>query len=230
VGVGRSYAVIGALAKIGGVDPREILARGTHNRKLYKELLIEADVIPEAEPLISIAARVKYAPDRLRLLILSMQRQRHENWELIAVTDGPDEGAVRLIAEVNDARIHLIETEQPRGRWGHPYRQRGLDACRGTYIGMTNDDNYYVRGDLEQMLNAITNAEIAVCQILHSYASWGVAAAGSDLGAWIARASLVRQVPWTGEDFDSDQHYLKSLMARAVGRVAVVNRPLFVHN
>jgi hypothetical protein len=115
VGVGRSYAVIAALAKIGGADPREILVRGTHNRKLYKELLREAGIILEAEPLISIAARVKYSPDRLRLLILSMQRQRYENWELIAVTDGPNEGAVQLVAEVNDARIQLIETEQPRG-------------------------------------------------------------------------------------------------------------------
>jgi hypothetical protein len=30
--------------------------------------------------------------------------------------------------------------------------------------------------------------------------------------------------------FDSDQHYIRLLVERAVGRVAVITRPLFVHN
>lgn len=230
VGVGRSQAVVAALLKIEGGDPKQILAKGTYNRRLYRELLAAAGVPRETEPLVSIAVRIKYAPDRLKLFILAMQRQRYDNWELVAVTDGPNEGAVSLVEETGDARIRLIETGERLGRWGHPYRQIGLDACRGEFIGMSNDDNYYVPGYIEQMLHALDGADIAMCQMLHSYSAWGVTAAGGDLGGWIARASLVRQVPWTGQDFASDRAYLQSLLKLAAGRVAVVKRPLFVHN
>jgi hypothetical protein len=95
---------------------------------------------------------------------------------------------------------------------------------------LSNDDNYYVPGYLEQMLAALDEADIAMCQALHSYSGWGVVPAGTDLGSWIARAALVRQVPWTGQDFTSDRDYLQSLVALAPGRVAMVQRPLFVHN
>ena len=231
VGVGRSMAVLAALLKISGTDNKAILAHGTYNRRLYRELLRTAGVAPEPDPLVSIAIRIKYAPDRLKLFILSMQRQRHDNWEMIAVTDGPNEPAARLIAEVNDPRIRLIETEKRLGRWGHPYRQRGLDACRGDYIGLSNDDNYYVPGYIEQMLHAMDDtADLVLCQLLHSHSGWKVDPPGNDLGAWIARASLVRKVPWTGQDFASDRDYLVSLVAQAQGRVATVARPLFIHN
>ncbi len=230
VGVGRSHAVLAALFKLRNLNYKQVLAEGTYNRSLYRQLLAAANLPPDPEPLVSIAVRVKYAPDRLKLFLLSMQRQRYENWEVVAVTDGPNGAAARLVMDMQDNRIRLIETEKPLGRWGHPYRQRGLDACRGTFIGMSNDDNYYVPGYLEQMLNALENADLAMCQMLHSYGAWAVSPAGSDLGCWIARASLVRQVPWTGQEFTSDQDYIKSLVGLAKDRVATLSRPLFVHN
>lgn len=158
-----------------------------------------------------------------------MQRQRHENWEVVAVTDGPNAAAGQLVAEFNDARIRLIETEKPLGRWGHPYRQLGLDACRGEFIGLSNDDNYYVPGYVEQMLHALENADLATCKILHNYFGWQVVT-GQDLGCWIARALLVCQVPWRGQDFTSDRDYIRALAAVAKDRVATVERPLLVHN
>ena len=167
--------------------------------------------------------------DRLRLFLLSMQRQRYENWEIVAVTDGPNPPAARLVEEIAEPRLRLIETEKPLGHWGHPYRQRGLDACRGDFIGMSNDDNYYVPGYLEQMLNALDNADLATCPFLHNYFGWKITE-GADLGCWIARAALVRQVPWTGIEFDSDASYLASLKALAGDRVAAVETLLFVHN
>jgi hypothetical protein len=229
-GFGRSQAVLAALLKIRGVDNQSVIHRGTYNRNLYGKLLLAAGLPLEPQPLVSLAVRVKYSPDRLKLFLLSMQRQRHENWEVIAVTDGPNEATVRLVAEVNDGRVRLIETEKPLGRWGHPYRQLGLDACRGEFIGMSNDDNYYVPGYVEQMLHALENADLALCEVLHSYFAWAAKPAGEDLGCWIARASLVRQVPWTGQDFTSDKDYIRSLREAAKDRVAIVPRPLFIHN
>jgi hypothetical protein len=229
-GVGRSRAVLAALMKIYGVDPKAILHQGTYNRGLYRMLLTAAGRALDPEPLVSMNVRVKYAPDRLRLFLLAMQRQRYENWEVVAVTDGPNDAAARLVAEVQDPRIRLIQTERRLGCWGHPYRQLGLDACRGEFIGLSNDDNYYVPGYLEQMLHALEDADIAMCQILHSYVGWDATFPGEDLGAWIARTRLIRQVPWPGNDFESDRQYIKSLTELPQVRVVKVNRNLFVHN
>ena len=178
----------------------------------------------------SISIRVKYAPDRLAAFIICMRRQRYENWELIAVTDGPNTQAVEVLRQMKDRRVKLVLTPRPLGRWGHPYRQLGLDACRGEFIGMSNDDNYYVPGYIEQMVNALDAADLALCPYLHSYFGWRVWKPGTDLGSWLARASLVRKVPWTGDNHTADQKYVEELKRLARNRVAVVNRPLFVHN
>jgi hypothetical protein len=230
VGLGRSHAVAAALMKIGGGDPSAWLSAGTYNRNLYRKLLTVAGLAIDKEPLVSMAIRVKYAPDRLAMFLLSMRRQRYDNWEVVAVTDGPNPQAVELVRQMNDPRIRLLQTERPLGRWGHPYRQLGLDNCRGDFIGMSNDDNYYVPGYFEQMVTALRNADLALCQTLHSYSAWAVVPPGGDLGCWLARSELIRKVPWTGTDFTSDGDYLNALIQQAGGRVVTVEKPLFVHN
>jgi hypothetical protein len=230
-GVGRSQAVVAAIAKIGGADPSPIIANGTYNQSLYNLLLTAAGVPVIAPQLVSMAIRVKYSAERLHLFLLSMRRQRYVNWELIAVTDGPNPDAKNLVAGFNDPRMRLIETEKMLGRWGHPYRQRGLDACRGDYVGISNDDNYYVPGYIEQMVFALEHneADLAICQTLHNYSGWQVTGAGGDLGCWIAKKSLVEKCQWPGNEFDSDQAHLKMLQSSA-SKAIVVSRPLFIHN
>jgi predicted protein tyrosine phosphatase len=194
-GIGRSQAIVAAIAKIYGDDPSPVFANGTYNQSLY-DLLLRAAGVPAAIPrLVSMAVRVKYSAERLNLFLLSMRRQRYTNWEIIAVTDGPNPDARDLIASFNDSRLRLVETEKMLGRWGHPYRQLGIDACRGEYVGISNDDNYYVPGYLEQMVFALehNNADLAICQILHSYSGWSVTMAGGDLGCWIARKRLMER-------------------------------------
>ena len=48
----------------------------------------------------------------------------------------------------------------------------------GEFIGLSNDDNYYVPGYLEQIVNALADADIAMCEILHSYSGWAAVPAG----------------------------------------------------
>jgi hypothetical protein len=232
VGVGRSRAATAALVKIFGGDPKPTLSHGTHNRRLYRLILAAAGLAPDPDPLVSIAVRVKYSPERLLMFLLAMRRQRYENWEMIAVTDGPNADAVKVVESLADPRIRIIETAKPLGRWGHPYRQVGIDACRGEFIGLQNDDNYLVPGYLEQMIGAMTmeNADLALCRFLHSYCGWDDIDNPRDLGAWMARATIVRKTPWSGAELLSDQDYLKALKAAAGDRIVEVKRVLFVHN
>ena len=154
-------------------------------------------VEPEPEPKVSLAVRLKYAPDRMQAFMLSIQRQRYDNWELVFVTDGPNAAARELVERTGDARIKLVETEKPMGRWGHPYRQRGIAACTGELIGLSNDDNYYVPGYFEQMVGALQaeNADLVMCRMLHSYWGWRMIDAGNDLGSWLAKRELVERQP-----------------------------------
>ena len=232
VGIGRSLAACAAVQKIFGVgDYKAALHRGTHNRRLYRLILAAAGQQPDPEPKISLAVRVKYAPDRMHGFLLAIQRQRYDNWELVFVTDGPNPAAREIVAACGDARVKLVETEAPRGRWGHPYRQRGIEACTGELIGLSNDDNYYVPGYFEQMVNALERekADLAMCAMLHSYWGWRPLEAGHDVGSWIARRELLARTPWEGDDFFYDARFLDQLKRNAA-RTAVVNRPLFIHN
>lgn len=236
-GVARSVATAAALHRLSGRDDRAVRCQGKYHREWYALLLRAGGMGPEAEPLVSLAVRVKYPADRLHALLLSLRRQRHETWEAVVVTDGPDADAAEMVAGMTDPRVRLVETPEKKGRWGHPWRQLGLEACRGAYVGMANDDDYYAPGYLEQMVRALEwgPADLALCDMVHAYHGWAPcrahAAGGdvsADVGNWVARAELVRRVPWAGCEFDSDREYVGRLAA--AGRVAVVRRPLHVKN
>ncbi len=234
-GIGRSVAVLAALSKNHGSesDAMALIAGGTYNRRLYRLLLAAAGLPVPAEPLVSMVVRVKYPVDRLRAFILSMQRQRHENWECIVVTDGPNPGVRSELDQAGNPKVRLIETPKALGRWGHPYRQLGIDAARGEFIGLSNDDNYYVPGYFEQMIGAMQaeNADLAACAMLHNYFRWDFNGIyGYDVGAWLGRAELVKRVKWpTHGEFDSDNEYF-DMLCKAARRVEIVKRALFVHN
>ncbi len=225
-GKGRSQAVVAALCQKLGRDCTPILRNGTYNRTLYKLLMAEIGR-PVVEPLVSIVVRLKYDASRINAFMLSMERQRHENWEVIAVTDGPIDWTDRHRCLL-DERCRTITTIKSLGHWGHPYRQAGIDATDGKYIGLQNDDNIVCPGWIEQMVLAmeLAKADLAACQVVHSYSGWSVTGPGSDLCSWIARADLIRRHPWTGIDADYEWHYLKAL--EADGKCVVVERPLVV--
>jgi Glycosyl transferase family 2 len=118
VGIGRSLAAYAAFIKLHGGNPKGALHKGTHNRALYRKILTVAGHQPDAEPSVSLVVRVKYAPDRTAAFLLSIQRQRYDNWEIIFVADGPNPTTRALLERANDRRVKLIETEKALGRWG----------------------------------------------------------------------------------------------------------------
>jgi hypothetical protein len=226
-GVGRSVATCMALAKAYKWD---FDWRPTYNRRIYKTLLHGLCVAPEREPLVSIAVRVKYAPEALFGFLLSLRRQRWDNYEAVCFTDGmrPDiRELVKMMPEVV-----LIENSERKGRWGHYHRQRALEVCRGEWIGTNNDDNYLTPGYIEQMVHVgeQSKVDVVTCGMLHRYSGWQPVPAGTDLCAWLARGPLVHRVPWTGVGFTADQEYLQALLKESGGSFAEVRTPLVVKN
>lgn len=228
-GVGRSVAICAALAESRGQRWEQM---AVYNRTLYRLLLAEMGRIPRPESLVSLAVRVKYDAETLMAFLISLRKQRYDNWEAVAFTDGLRPDIRELLKLMPGAPVVLMENSPTKGRWGHPYRQAALEQCRGEWIGTNNDDNYLTPGYIEQMVLAgeRSGAKLVLCHAVHRYSSWGVSGCGQDLACWLARRELVRAVPWTDCDFLADEKYLNRLIEAAGGSVVEVPRPLVVKN
>lgn len=185
----------------------------------------------------SICVRVKYPVDRLLAMILCLQRQTHDDWEAIITTDGPNEKAKNLVAASADPRLVMLETPEPLGFWGHPYRNLAISKCTGDVIGLTNDDNYYVPGYLEEMLkmfNKNPSCKMVMCDMLHRDVGWRLCKCQPkitecDLGNWLVLADLAKSTPWPGNDVADDGRYVERL-AKKAGEVYKINQPFLIKN
>lgn len=228
-GVGRSVAVAAAYASSRNERWPNMAA---YNRTLYRLLLAEFGRRPMPEPQVSLAVRVKYDAECLMGFLISLRRQRYDNWQAVLFTDGMRPDVRQLVETMPSSNVVLMENSEPKGKWGHPYRQAALDVCDGEWIGTNNDDNYLTPGYIEQMVLAgqRSGASLVLCSAVHRYAAWGCCKAGQDLACWIAKKELVRKVQWTDTDFLADETYLNKLMEAADGQFAEVPRPLVVKN
>ena len=188
------------------------------------------------QPKVSLVVATYRQVDELACLLYSLKCQTYDRWEAVVVHDGPGPEAAQIVDAVGDARVVLVETPERRGQYGHPWRKLGIDRSTGDYIGLSNADNYYAPVYFEWMLSALVSAgaDFAYCNMVHSYLRWAPLATraekgGLDLGAWIARASLVKATPWWDLGFMGDGTFIEDVLD---GAEAIVHVPgcLFVHN
>jgi glycosyltransferase involved in cell wall biosynthesis len=187
-------------------------------------------------PRISVAVATFEQTDELACLLYSFRAQTYDHWEAIVVHDGPGPAGRAVVERIGDPRIVYVETESRRGSYGHPWRDRGIAACRGDYIFLTNGDNYYCPVFFEWMLHTLTtrNADLAFCDLVHSHAQWaplrcGPAKGMVDLGCYVARAALMKTTPFADHGFFGDGVYFEELRRKA-NMVIHVPKALFVHN
>src|SRR5208282_5367026 len=102
-------------------------------------------------PDFSIVIPSRNRPALLRQAIDSVLAQRHLAKEIIVVDDGSDGDAVALYAKLADELagrvtfLHLVR--RPRGH-GQSYAINfGAGAAAGNYIGMLDDDDYWIDPD-----------------------------------------------------------------------------------
>ena len=190
----------------------------------------------EGLPTVSLAIATFEQGDELACLLYSLLSQTYPHWEAVVVHDGPGPLARDVVARIGDPRIRLIETSERRGRYGHPWRETGIDACRGDYIGLSNGDNYYAPVYFEWALHLLTTqaADLVFCDVVHSHAQWSVIRSGPrkgeiDIGCWVARAGLVKTTPFRDHGFAGDGTFFEEMLRKAES-VLHIHKPLFVHN
>lgn len=187
-------------------------------------------------PKVSLAVAAYRSPDSLCGLIYALRCQTYPNWEAIIVHDGPGAEVRAAVERIGEPRVRLIETDERRGSYGHPWRRFGIEHCTGDFIGLSNDDNYYAPTYFEWMLHQMAEekADFAYCNMVHSHQQWAYFPTRPkrgciDLGAWLGRRELVLATPWPGDDFNADGDFIEAL-ARKARRVTHVEGCLFVHN
>lgn len=169
-------------------------------------------------------------------LLYSLLAQTYQNWTALVVHDGP---VVKPPNLPNDPRIVFETTPLRAQQFGHPHREAALAKLRSDgaeWLGLSNDDNYYVPVYLEWMLSEAqrSKAEFVYCDAVHSHKQWSVLAAELrrgkiDLGHFLANKRLTQSIAFDKYTFAGDWDYISRLQAVARRKVKVTGT-LFVHN
>jgi hypothetical protein len=179
----------------------------------------------------------------LMCLAYSFLAQSYPRWQLRVVHDGPpSEPAAAVLEQLRklDKRIRVDVTPERQKQFGHPHRQGAIERLIGEgceWIGLTNDDNYYVPAYLEAMLGAALDkppADMIYCDLVHSHKMWRPVATAPargklDLGAFLVRAALCRRIRFDNFGFAGDGDYI-GRMARTAKVIRKLPGTLFVHN
>lgn len=197
---------------------------------------------------VGVAVAAHVADDRqaasLCCLVASFQAQTHPHWQLRVVHDGPyshDPATLRFFDQWDrEPRVVVAETKERKQQFGHPHRQAAIeqllkDGCE--WIGLTNQDNYYVPVYLEWMLYVAGQRKVpfVYCDCVHSHQSWKPMATRPkrghiDLGGFLAHRSVVEKVKFDKVTFAADGDYVERLVAAGRSRSEKVPATLFVHN
>jgi hypothetical protein len=199
----------------------------------------------DGQPLVGLAVAAYLNDDTsLRLhaavqcLYYAILAQTYPNWKLLFVHDGPYSGPG--VPQFSDPRVEWVETPARLAKFGHPYRQMAserLQAAGCQWIGMTNQDNYYVPVYFEWMLAAAIAKQVpfVYCDMVHSHKKWKPlitkpTRGAIDLGAFLARSDLVAKVKFDQTGFAADGDFVQRLVQAAKNRVEKVPATIFLHN
>ncbi len=83
-----------------------------------------------------------------------VRKQTYENWELLLIEDGSDDGTPEIVEEylknMQDDRIRLVR--QPSNMGAAKARNRGLEEAQGRYVAYLDADDLWVPEKLEREL------------------------------------------------------------------------------
>ena len=204
--------------------------RWYHSASYYRHFRL-----PET-PLVSICVSAYQRPTELKGVLLSLAAQTYKNLEVIVVHDGPAE----WLQECNvtaDPRIKILNSEIRQNDFGQSNYETAVRLAQGTYIGLTNDDNYHVPTYVETLLRAIYlhDAQFAYCNLLHNYFEYIPLSTAPIVGridatGWIAHHSIVKTTPWRYKGGRVDDGKWVYDIIKKANKTVKVPSVLAVHN
>ena len=101
----------------------------------------------------------------LRRALDSLARQTFEDWEAVVVVDGPSPELAAFVADHPDPRVRLVQREETGGTAAA--RNSGLEAARGRYVGLLDDDDIWLPAKLELQVPLLDGGENVVHSLVY---------------------------------------------------------------
>jgi glycosyltransferase involved in cell wall biosynthesis len=105
-----------------------------------------------AVPLVSVIVPTAERAALVPRAIASALRQSLRDIEVIAVVDGPDDATLAALRSITDPRLQVLSLPTKAGLGGA--RSAGIDAARGAWIALLDDDDQWLPAKLERQLEA----------------------------------------------------------------------------
>lgn len=116
-------------------------------------------------PTVSTVIPTRNRPDLVVRSVMSALEQTFSGIEVIVVVDGPDRVTVQALGEISDPRLRVVALENSVG--GAEARNLGVQASRGQWIALLDDDDEWLPGKIEKQLAAaeasIADRVLVVC-------------------------------------------------------------------
>ena len=128
-----------------------------------------ADDVPEDNrlPLVSAIIPTIRRPHLVVRAVRSALAQTMNDLEVIVVVDGPEPETLAALSAVSDGRLRVLQNEFSLGC--ARARNKGIDAARGRFIALLDDDDEWAPTKLERQLAAVTTTDAPVVVSCLSY-------------------------------------------------------------
>lgn len=115
----------------------------------------------EGQPLVSVVMPAYNCAAYIAEAIDSVLRQTYENWELLIVDDGSEDGTAEVVGRYTDPRIRY--SRNPENSGAAVSRNNGIAAAGGEYIAFLDSDDVWLPEKLERQIAFMRQNGIAFC-------------------------------------------------------------------
>ena len=96
--------------------------------------------------------RSRNRPQIVRRAVQSALSQTFTDLEVLVVVDGPDATTVKVLEQMNDPRVRVIELDESVG--ASEARNIGAAQARGKWVALLDDDDEWLATKIEKQLEA----------------------------------------------------------------------------
>ena len=112
---------------------------------------------PTSSPLVSIVIPCYNGSEFISDAIGTVLSQSYENWEIIVIDDGSEDGSVDVVGGFEDDRIRLLRHSENRGIAAT--RNTGIEAASGEFVAFLDQDDLWDERKLEKSVRAASELD-----------------------------------------------------------------------
>ena len=124
------------------------------------------------QPLVSVIMPVYNTAGYLERSIYSILNQTYSNLEFIIIDDGSTDGSLKLIEQIDDKRIKIIQNRHNVGNY--VCRNQGMRVANGKYIAVMDSDDIAMPHRLEAQVQKMESDEKVIAVGTQFYSDYGL--------------------------------------------------------